>query len=151
MKYTYEIVTSYSGTINTGNYENQNAFHSTKCIVETDKKLTEKQLLKEHCDLQNINRASFLCDKVVVDEMVTTEKPQQYKVVSYYPTKEENERVRTMNIISAISQCTTLEEVEEAREWANKIVTAKRGKFQSKVNLKEIKDEIERKKGELNA
>lgn len=47
---TIEIVASYSGTVNTGNYNNESPFFSIKEIIE-DCKLTDKEIEKRHLEL----------------------------------------------------------------------------------------------------
>ncbi len=145
--YTYEIVASYSGTVNTGNYENQSPFHSTKLIITSEKKLTKTQLLKERLELQTVNIVAFLNDKAHIDMAIESCTPQ--KVPSQYYTKQESESLRAAVIITEVNRVSTVEELEVVREWANKIVLGKKGKFQSKKNIEDIKKAIEKKRGEL--
>ena len=145
--YTYNIVAEYRTTINTGNYENQTPVHRTEMTITSEKKLTSAQLLKHHLDLQTVNILATLNDKAHVDIAIVTETPQ--KVPSQYYNKRESEALRAAVIITEVNTVTTVEELEIVKEWANKIVTGKRGKFQSKKNLSDIKKAIDKKVGEL--
>jgi hypothetical protein len=147
MKYTYEIVTSYSGTINTGNYENQSPFHCTKVIIESDKKLPDKELLKHKLDMQILNVTAFLNDKANIHNSLHGETPQS--LPDNYYTKEEYESIRTAIILTEINKCTTLEELEEVYNWSKRVI--EKGKFVKKSNIQDIKDATTARKEELSA
>ncbi len=50
MSKTIEIVASYSGTVNTGNYNNESPFFSIKEVIE-DCQLSEEELFNRHLEL----------------------------------------------------------------------------------------------------